>query len=111
MKQQSVPFSPGNPPELDTSEFPDDDGHQYYHILVGIFNWIVGIGQFDIAYATSSLALFASLPRKGHLEHALRVFGYLKKYTNKTVVVDSRYPIITGGYLRGYSEMMESFKE
>ena len=96
---------------LDTLDFLDDDGHLYYQMLVGMLNWIVGIGKFDIAHATSSLAQFASCPRKGHLERALKVFGYLKKYPNKRVVVNSRDPITTGGYLMGYSKLMDSFKE
>ena len=51
-----MPFSPGNHPELDTSELLDDDGYLYYQMLVGILNWIVGIGLFDTAHDTSSLA-------------------------------------------------------
>ena len=89
MKRQSVPASPGDQPELDTLEFLDDDGHIYYQMLVGMFNWTVGICRLDIAHATSSLALFAFCPRKVRLKCALRVFGYLKKYPNKRIVVDS----------------------
>ena len=111
MKRQSVPASPGDHPDLDTFEFLDDDGHMYYQMLVGMLNWTVGIGRFDIAHATSSLARFASCPRKGHLDPELRVFGYLKKYTNKRKVVDSRYPIVTGGYLSCYYKLVEEFKE
>ena len=76
-----------------------------------MLNWIVGIGRFEISHATSSLALFASCPRKCHLDCALRVFGYLKKYLNKRIVVDSRDPIITGGDLISHSKHMEDFKE
>ena len=111
IKQQSVPAFPGDHPDLDTSEFPDDDRRLYYQMLVGMLNWTVGIGRFKVAHATSSLARFASCPRKGHLDHALRVFGYLKKYPNKRIVVDSRYPIFTGGYLSFYYKLVEDFKE
>ena len=90
MKRQSVPASPVNHPELDTSEFLVDDGHLYYQMIVGILNWTIGIGRFDISHATLSLARFASCPRKVHLESALRVFGYFKKYPNKRIVVDSQ---------------------
>ena len=64
MKRQSVPAFPGYHPEMDTLEFLDDDGHLYYQMLFGMLNWIVGIGRFDIAHATSLLARFASFPRK-----------------------------------------------
>ena len=52
IKQQYVSASPGDHPELDTSEFLDDDGHLYYQMLVGILNWIVSIGRFNFADAT-----------------------------------------------------------
>ena len=102
MKQKSVPASPGNHPEFYTSELLDDDGHLYYQMLVVMLNWTIGIGRFDIAHTTSSLARFAHCPRKGHLDHILRVFGYLKKYPNKRIVVDSHDPIVTGGDLSCY---------
>ena len=71
----------------------------------------VGISRFDMAHATSSLAHFDSCPRKGNLKRALRVFGYLKKYTNKRIVVDYQDPIITVGYLSNYSKLVEDFKK
>ena len=52
MKRQYVPAYPGDHPELDTLEFLDDDGHLYYHMIVGVLNWTVGIGRFEIAHAT-----------------------------------------------------------
>ena len=111
MKWQSIPASPGDHPKLETSEFLDDDGHLYYQMLVGMLNWTVGIGRFDIAHVTSSLARFASCPRKGHLNYVLRVFGYLKIYPNKMVLVDSWDPIIRGGDLSHYSKLVEESKE
>ena len=80
IKRQSIPASPDNNHELDTLEFLDDHGHLYYQMLVGVLNWTVSIGRFDISHANSALARFASRPRKGHLDRALRVFGYLKKH-------------------------------
>ena len=74
-------------------------------------NWIFGFGQFDIAHATSSLARFASCSREGHIDRGLRVCGYLKKYPNKRIVVDSREPIVTGGDLICHSKLVEDFKE
>ena len=44
IKRQFVHASPGDHPELDTSEFLDDDGNIYYQMLVGMLNWTVGIG-------------------------------------------------------------------
>jgi len=111
IKRQSTPLPTGDHPELDTSEFLDNDGHRYYQMLIGMLNWIVGIGRFDIAHATTSLARFSSCPRKCHLDRALRVFGYLKKYPNKRILVDSRDPIITGGDEVKAEQLAASFRE
>ena len=80
-------------------------------MLVGMLDCIVGIVRFDIAHDTSSLARFASCPRKGHLDRALRVFGYLKKYPNKRIVVDSQEPIVTGVALSSHFKLVDDFKE
>ena len=111
IKRQSTPLLTGDHPELDTSEFLDDDGHRHYQMLIGMLNWIVGIGRFDIGHATTSLARFSSCPRQGHLDRALRVFGYLKKHPNKRILVDSRDPIITGGDDVGADKLAASFRE
>ena len=97
LTKQSLPLPGGDHPEEDTSEFLNDSDHRRYQMLIGMLNWIAGIGRFDIAHSTTTLARFSSCPRKGHMERALRVFGYLKKRPNRRVVMDSRDPIITGG--------------
>jgi hypothetical protein len=97
LKKYATPLGPDDHPEEDTSVMLDDNGHREYQMLIGMLNWIVGIGRFDIAHSVTSLSRFASCPRKGHLDRALRVFGYLKKKPNRRILVDSRDPIITGG--------------
>ena len=97
LKKYSVPLPAGDHPEMDTSELLNDDGHRKYQMLVGMLNWVVTIGRFDIAHATSSMSRFSSCPRKGHLDRLLRIFGYLKKRNNRRYVVDSRNPIFHGG--------------
>ncbi|CAJ1938126.1 unnamed protein product [Cylindrotheca closterium] len=59
-------------------------------MLVGMAQWAMTIGQMDIAYAVSSLTRFSSAPREGHLELAFYLFGYLKKFPNKQLPVNSR---------------------
>jgi hypothetical protein len=58
--------------------------------------WIVTIGRFDCAYATSSLSRFTAAPRQGHLERCLKIFGYLKKRCNRRIMVDSSSPVLSG---------------
>ncbi|CAJ1970455.1 unnamed protein product [Cylindrotheca closterium] len=76
--------------EEDKSDFLDDAGKRQYQMLVGMAQWAVTIGRMDIAYAVSSLSRFSSAPREGHLELAFYLFGYLKKFPNKQLPVDSR---------------------
>jgi hypothetical protein len=82
---------------MDCSPVLGDEGHQKYQMLIGMLVWIVTIGRIDVAPATSSLSRFTACPRQGHLDRALRVFGYLKKRPNRRIVVDSRDPTLIGG--------------
>lgn len=45
----------------------------------------------------TSLSKFSASPQKGHLSRLLRIFGYLKKYKNRRIVVNSNVPIVIGG--------------
>ena len=112
LPKKDTPMVDGEHPEEDTSETLDDEGHQKCQMLIGMLNWICCIGRMDVAYATSSLSRFTSCPRKGHLDRVLRVFGYLKKYRNRRIVVDSRDPIVKGGQDaldRDYTEIFKDF--
>ena len=65
-------------------------------MLMGMLTWIVSIGRFDVAFAVSSMARFTACPRKGHLQRALRIFGFLKARRNRRICVDSREPVFSG---------------
>ena len=97
LPKKDTPMLDGDHPEEDTSELLDDDGHKKYMMLIGMLNWIVCIGRMDVAFAAASLSRYSACPRKGHMDRAMRVFGYLKKYRNRRIVVDSRDPIRVGG--------------
>ena len=104
------PMEDGDHPEEDCSALLDDDGHQKYQMLIGMLNWIVCLGRMDVAFATTSLSRFTACPRAGHLERALRIFGYLKKNKNRRIVVDSRDPILVGGEDALAQDYTEIFK-
>ena len=110
LPKKDTPMTDGDHPEEDVSELLDDKGHQRYQMLIGMLNWIVCIGRMDVAYATSSLSRFTACPRKGHMDRVLRIFGYLKKYKNRRVVVDSRDPIVVGGKDALALDFVEMFK-
>lgn len=82
--------------EMDDSVLCSDDEHRKFQMLMGMLNWVVTIGRLDVAHATMSLSRFAACPRKGNIERALRVFGYLKRSKNCRVVIDSRDPNFIG---------------
>ena len=105
------PIEANDHPEEDSSNLLDDDNHKKYQMLIGMLNWIVTIGRLDIAYAVSSLSRFTSCPRKGHLERAISVFGYLKRYPNRRIVVDSSDPEIEGDLRVLEPDYTEVFKE
>jgi hypothetical protein len=49
-------MSPNAHPELDTSDLLDETGTQQYQKIIGIGQWLVVAGRFDINYARSSLS-------------------------------------------------------
>jgi hypothetical protein len=75
-KMAQSPMPPGDHPELDTSEFLEEDQISIYQSLIGTLQWIISIGRFDIQVAVASLSTFRAIPRRGHLERCKRIFGY-----------------------------------
>src|SRR5512133_1542670 len=65
-------------------------------MLIGCAQWAVTIGRFDIQYATITLARFAQMPREGHLQRCLRLFGYLKHYPKHRIKQDMNHPHYEG---------------
>lgn len=86
-------MSPKSHPELDDSKMlSPDDVKQYQHII-GVCQWLVVAGRFDLSYAVSSLSRFSSAPREGHLECARKIFGYLRKYPSRGYIINPSPPI------------------
>ena len=63
----SSPLEKGDHPELDQSEFLDDEGISIYQSLIGSLQWAVSLGRLDIMTAVMTLSSFRAMPRKGHL--------------------------------------------
>jgi len=83
----------------------DYEEHTKYQMLIGMLNWIVTIGRIDIAFAVSSLSRIIACPRQGHMDRALYVVGYLKKYSNRKIRIDSRDPIVVANGAVGNLEI------
>ena len=84
-RHASTPMVPGDSPELDTTPELDEDGIRQYQSIVGALQWCITLGRFDVACAVMSLSRFRACPRKGHLERAKRVCGYLKKMSDGAI--------------------------
>ena len=84
----NTPLPPGDHPEEDDSELLDDAGHHLYQRMVGILQWIVLIGRYDICFATSSMSRFGSAPKQGHLDRVRRIFGYLRANPHKAIRIN-----------------------
>jgi hypothetical protein len=76
-------------PEADESELLGERDASIYRGFVGSANWMITLGRFDIAYATSSLAWFSMAPREGHMKAMHRLFGYMKKHPHGQIIVNA----------------------
>jgi hypothetical protein len=91
-KPNKAPMSEGYHPEIDDlSLYPEDDSAKYRSII-GCCIWIIVLGRFDIAYATSAVSRFNMLPREGHLKAVKRILSILKIFPKGRVISYNSYP-------------------
>ena len=76
-RKSRPPLEGGDHPELDTSELCDEHQTKQFQTLIGQLQWLISLGRFDIAVHVMSLSRFRAQPRKGHLDSAKRIIGYL----------------------------------
>ncbi len=62
--------------------------HREYQSLIGMLQWVVSLCRIDICFAVSALIRFCASPREGHFTRALRIWGYLKKYQDRSLPID-----------------------
>ena len=88
LAKENLPLRPKVKPELDDSPFVDEAKHKEYQHIIGVCQWLIVAGRFDLTHAVSSLSRFAAAPKEGHLELARRIFGYLKKYPKRGYAIN-----------------------
>ena len=86
-----TPLKPGYRPETDTTDPLNATQLQWFQSLIGSLRWIVELGRVDIANAVSLLSSFLATPRTTHLQQALHIFSYLKRYSNPVLMMDLKY--------------------
>ena len=89
LAKQNTPLPPDCHPELDKTPLLNEDGIRTYQMLIGMAQWATLIGRLDITFAVASLSRFNANPREGHLKLSFQIFGYLKKFPNKSILIDS----------------------
>ena len=76
----SSPLERGDHPELDASNFLDQEKTEVYQSLIGAMQWAVSICRWDIQSALMTMSSFRAQPRFGHLTQVQRIYGYLCKF-------------------------------
>ena len=91
LRREKLLCSPSDHPEKDESPLLGETQHRLYQQLVGMAEWAVQIGRFDIRYALTSLNRFSAAPRTGHLKRLIKIFGYLQTVSadRKSIVVSA----------------------
>ena len=83
LRKDKLPCIPGDNTKLDLSIRLCETQHRIYQQLVGMTEWAVNIGRFDISYALNSINRFSASPREGHLSRLVKIFGYLKSVNGR----------------------------
>lgn len=81
-------------PECDLTPECNDEDARLYMSLIGVLRWMVELGRIDLTCEVSMMASHSAMPREGHLQQLLQIFGYLKNYHNSRLVFDPTYPDI-----------------
>jgi hypothetical protein len=91
LKLIKVPISEGYDPEIDDTPIYTEEYSAKCRSIISCCIWIVVLGRFNIAYATSAMSRFNLLPSEGHLKAAKRILAYLKTLLNVRFIVDPTY--------------------
>jgi hypothetical protein len=88
----SSPLEKNDHPELDTSPLLDEDGINKYQSLIGVLQWAITLGRFDIGTAVMTMSGFRVAPTEGHLQRVQRICGYLSKMKHGFIRVRTEEP-------------------
>ena len=69
-KNALSPLAKGDHPDLDTSEFLEEDDILIYLSLIGLMQQVITLGCYDIQCAVMTLSRFCAMPQRGNLERA-----------------------------------------
>ena len=95
-KKITTPMAEGYHPELEESDLLNAEEASKFRSIIGSLNWIITLGRFDIAYATSALSRYGMNPRKGHMIAAHRILRYLNCFPNGKLIIDTQEYVDNG---------------
>jgi hypothetical protein len=84
-REYRAPAAKDYHPELDSSALCNEDDTAKFESLIGALQWTISRCRFDIAVAVMTLGRYRAAPRKGHLEGAKHICGYLRKYSHGAI--------------------------
>ena len=98
LRSEKTPAMTNDHPESDQTPTLDENGIKHYQRIIGICQWLVTSGHYDINFAVASLSRFSVEPREGHLKRAIKILGYLKKFPTRGYIVDPSPPEVNIKY-------------
>lgn len=100
LHQHKSPMEEAYHPELDDLPLLPAIKASQYPTLIGMANWMIILGWFDIHYATMALSQYNMAPQEGYSNAMLWVHRYLQKHAKGRILVDdtlmdlSQYPVV-----------------
>ena len=91
-RKATSPLVKGDHPELDTSDYLDEEFTKIYQSLIGALQWVIQIGRFDITTAVMTMSRFRVAPRQGHMDRIKRIYGYLLRMKHGTIRIRTGLP-------------------
>ncbi len=88
LREEKTPIRTNDHPEEDESLILNSEIHRECQSLMGMLQWAVSLCRIDICFAVSSLSRFCACLREGHFTRALRIWGYLKKYPDRSLNIN-----------------------
>ena len=88
----SSPLEKNDHPELDDSDLLDEDDIVKYQSLIGVLQWAITLGRFDIGTAVMTMSGFRVAPRQGHLDRVRRICGFLAKMKHGFIRIRTEEP-------------------
>jgi hypothetical protein len=111
IKAIKTPMSEGYHSEVDDSPLCIEDVSAKYRSIIGCCIWIIVLGRFDKAYATSDMSRFNMLPRGGHFKAVKRILSYLKTFLKGRVIIDTSYTEHSIYPIEDHSNWMEFYPD